>query len=186
MPFLSLLGIAFGLAMDAFSVAMASGVALKQVSPRQAFRLSFHFGLFQFGMPILGWTVGYLIAERIGGFDHWLAFGLLSAVGAKMVWEAMHPDAEGMRGDPTRGVSLIMLSVATSIDALAIGLGLMLIGVPVLFPSVVIGLVAAGMTVVGLFIGNRAGRILGQKMELLGGFVLISIGIRILLTGLGT
>lgn len=181
MEFFPLLGIAFGLAMDAFSVAVASGIVLGKVSPRHTFRLSFHFGLFQFVMPILGWTLGSLVAEQINGIDHWLAFGLLGLVGGKMLWEALRSDGEGLRGDPTRGVSLIMLSLATSIDAMAIGLSLALIRVPVLFPSVVIGAVAASMTGLGLQLGRRAGHLLGNRMEILGGLVLIAIGFKILL-----
>ncbi len=181
MGLFSLLGIAFGLAMDAFSVALASGVAVEKISPRHAFRLSFHFGLFQFGMPILGWFAGYLVAERIRSFDHWLAFALLAVVGGKMVWEALKPEEDRVRGDPTRGLTLILLSVATSIDALAIGFSLVLIGVPVLYPAVVIGTVAASMTLLGLVIGNRAGHLLGRRMEVLGGLVLIAIGLKILL-----
>ncbi len=181
MGFFPLLGIAFGLAMDAFSVAMASGVALEKVSPRHAFRLSFHFGLFQFGMPILGWFAGYLVASRMESFDHWIAFALLAGVGGKMVWEALRSDGETVRGDPTRGMSLIMLSVATSLDALAVGLSLVMIGIPVLYPSIVIGVVAASMTLLGLMIGNRAGHLLGRQMEVFGGMVLIAIGLKILL-----
>lgn len=181
MEFLTLLGIAFGLAVDAFSVAVASGIALGKVSARQSFRLSFHFGLFQFGMPILGWTAGSLVAEQIRGFDHWLAFGLLALVGGKMVWESLRANGDRIRGDPTRGLSLVMLSLATSIDALAIGLSLALIGVPVLFPSVVIGAVAGNMTLLGLHIGKQAGPLLGRRMEMVGGLVLVAIGIKIVL-----
>ncbi len=182
MELLPLLAIAFGLAMDAFSVAVAAGICLGKVSARQAFRLSFHFGLFQAGMPVLGWAAGSLVAEQIRDFDHWVAFGLLSFVGGKMLWEALRPEKEcGPRGDPTRGATLIMLAVATSIDAFAIGLSLALLQVPVLFPSLVIGLVAANMTLLGLQIGRRAGHLLGRKMEIMGGLVLIAIGLKILL-----
>lgn len=181
MELLTLLGIAFGLAMDAFSVAVASGVILGKVSRRQAFRLSFHFGFFQFAMPVVGWTLGYLVAEQIRSFNHWLAFGLLAMVGGKMVWEALHPEEESLPRDPTRGVSLVMLSLATSIDALAVGLSLALINVPVLFPSIVIGVVASSMTLLGLQLGGRVGHLLGRRMEIVGGLVLIAIGFKILL-----
>ncbi|MGE5619076.1 MAG: manganese efflux pump MntP family protein [Sphingomonadaceae bacterium] len=184
MEFFPLLGIAFGLAMDAFSVAVASGIMLGTVTHRQAFRLSFHFGLFQAGMPVLGWLAGSLVAQQIGAFDHWVAFGLLGYVGGKMLWEAFRSEAECVRGDPTRGSTLIMLSLATSIDALAIGLSLALLRVPVLFPALVIGLVACTMTGVGLQLGKRAGHLLGNKMEILGGLVLIGIGFKILLSHL--
>lgn len=176
-----LLGIAFGLAMDAFSVAVASGIALGKVSPRQAFRLAFHFGLFQFAMPVLGWMMGSMVAEQISDFDHWVAFALLGGVGSKMLWDACQPGEECVRGDPTRGLSLLMLSIATSIDALAVGLTLALINIPVLFPSVVIGAVAGSMTLLGLQIGRRAGHLLGRRMEVIGGLVLIAIGLKILM-----
>ncbi|MGI5837154.1 MAG: manganese efflux pump MntP family protein, partial [Chloroflexota bacterium] len=132
MDLLPILGIAFGLAMDAFSVAVATGICLGKVTARQAFRLSFHFGFFQFAMPVLGWIAGSLVSEQIRSFDHWLAFGLLAFIGGKMIWEALQPEDGCVKGDPTRGVSLVMLSVATSLDAFAIGLSLALLEVPVL------------------------------------------------------
>ena len=177
----SLLGIALGLGVDAFSVAVASGIALGKVSPRQAFRLSFHFGLFQFGMPLLGWMLGSLVAGRIESIAGWIAFGLLSLVGSKMVWESLRLDDTPVRDDPTRGASLVMLSVATSIDALAVGLSLAFLRVPVLFPSLVIGVVAAAMTGMGLQLGRRAGSLLGSRMETVGGLVLILIAFKVLL-----
>jgi len=109
MGFFPLLGIALGLAMDAFSVAVASGIALGTVSSRQAFRLSFHFGLFQFGMPLLGWLMGSVLVGQIGAVGGWLAFALLSLVGGKMLWESLRTDGESVRDDPTRGLSLVML-----------------------------------------------------------------------------
>lgn len=181
MGLISLLGIAFGLAVDAFSVAVASGIALGKVSPRQAFRLAFHFGLFQFGMPIAGWVLGSLVAEQIRAVGPWVAFGLLSLVGGKMIWEAIWANTEEVRGDPTRGYSLIMLSLATSLDALAVGLGMALMGIPVLYPAAVIGAVAANMTLLGLHLGRRAGHVLGRRMEVVGGLVLVGIGVRVLL-----
>ena len=181
MTLFSMLSIALGLGMDAFSVAVASGVSLGKVTHRQAFRLSFHFGLFQFAMPVLGWFAGVLVAEQIRGIDHWVAFGLLSVIGARMLWEAFDSGEDVVSKDPTRGASLVMLSVATSIDALAVGLTLAVIGVPVLVPSVVIGLVAANMTLIGLHLGKHAGRALGNGMEIAGGLVLIGIGLKILL-----
>ncbi len=181
MGFFPLLGIALGLAMDAFSVAVASGIAMGKVSSRQAFRLSFHFGLFQFGMPLLGWLLGSMVAEEIGAMGNWLAFGLLSLVGGKMLWESLHADEGCVREDPTRGLSLVMLSVATSIDALAVGLSLAFLRVPVLFPSLVIGVVAATMTGLGLQLGKRAGHLLGNRMEILGGLTLIGIAFKVLL-----
>lgn len=185
MGLLSLLGIAFGLAMDVFSVAVASGLTLGKVSPRQAFRLSFHFGLFQFGMPIIGWVLGTLVSEQIRGFDHWLAFLLLGGVGSKMIWEALKGADDHPRGDPTKGLTLVVLSVATSIDAMAIGLSLALVQVPVLLPAIVIGAVAGNMSILGLYLGKKVGHLLGRKMEVAGGLVLLAIGVKIVMEHLG-
>jgi manganese efflux pump family protein len=182
MSLLATFGLAFGLGIDAFSVAVASGVALGKVSLRQSFRLSFHFGLFQFAMPIIGWLIGSLVAEYVRDFDHWIAFGLLSFVGVRMILGAVRGKDGGLPPrDPTKGASLIILSLATSIDALAVGLTLAIVGTPVLLPSIVIGLVAANMTLAGLQLGKYAGRMLGNRMEVIGGLVLIAIGLKILL-----
>jgi manganese efflux pump family protein len=178
---LPLLAIAFGLAMDAFSVAVASGLTLGGVSPRQTFRLSFHFGLFQFLMPVVGWLAGTTVEQLISSYDHWIAFILLAYVGGKMIWESLDRDGEQIKGDPTKGATLVMLSFATSIDALAIGLSMALLRVPVLVPAVIIGIVAASMTFLGLRIGKHAGHLLGPWMERLGGLVLLAIGLKIVL-----
>ncbi len=181
MDFLPVIGIAFGLAMDAFSVAVATGMSLGDVTHRQSFRLSFHFGLFQFLMPVFGWLTGKMVEEYISAFDHWFAFVILFYVGAKMIHDALSSDGDAVRGDPTRGLSLLVLSVATSIDAFAVGLTLGLIGGPIVEASVVIGIVAAAMTFVGLKLGKHAGDLLGQRMEIVGGLVLIAIGVKIVL-----
>lgn len=176
------LGIALGLAMDAFAVAIATAVVLGGVSQRQTFRLAFHFGLFQFLMPVLGWLAGTTVESYIRDYDHWVAFGLLSAVGGKAIWEGVQKEDEEARdtSDPTKGISLIVLSIATSIDALAVGLSFSLLVESIWYPSVVIGLVAAGMTFLGLRLGARLGERFGKRMELVGGLVLFGIGIKIL------
>ena len=175
-----MLGIAFGLAMDAFSVAVAAGLLLGKVTLRQSFRLSFHFGLFQFFMPILGWVGGVTVERHISAYDHWLAFFLLGYVGGKMVWESLQSEDKGFKTDPTRGVNLMVLSIATSIDAFAVGLSFGLLRVSVFQPAVVIGIIAAVMTLLGLQLGRRAGHLLGRWMETMGGLVLIAIGAKIL------
>ena len=194
MDLLPLIGIALGLAMDAFSVAIATGLTLKTVAPRQYFRLSYHFGLFQFLMPILGWLAGSTVVVYISNVDHWIAFALLSYVGGKMIRESFDrgetdvPDRivpDRIVKDPTRGASLVVLSIATSIDALAVGLTLALLEVSILMPAFVIGVVAAGMTFVGLRIGRYAGQWLGPWMERVGGVVLIGIGLKIVVDHLG-
>lgn len=184
MDFLPVMGIAFGLAMDAFSVAIATGLVLETITHRHLFRLSFHFGLFQFMMPIAGWFAGTTVEGYLSAYDHWAAFLILGYIGGKMVRDSFCDEEECSRGDPTRGMSLVMLSVATSIDAFAVGLGLALMGVSVLEPSIVIGVVAATMTFIGMRLGKRVGRVIGRRMETVGGLVLIGIGVKILIEGL--
>jgi len=182
MDFLTLIGIALALAMDAFAVALGTGLCLPQLTGRHLFRFGFHFGLFQALMPIIGWLAGVTVREYIESIDHWLAFGLLSLVGGKMLWEAWHNEADQCRkGDPTRGWSLVMLSIATSIDALAVGLSLAILGVDIWTPALVIGVVAGALTLCGMLLGRRLGQAWGKRVEIFGGLVLIAIGVKILL-----
>jgi putative Mn2+ efflux pump MntP len=179
------IGIAFGLAMDAFAVAIAAGMTIRPITGRHVFRLAFHFGLFQFMMPVLGWLAGQTLHQWISAFDHWIAFGLLAFIGGKMIWESFHSEEHREnRGDPTRGWLLLTLSVATSIDALAVGLSLAFLKVSIWTPSVVIGIVAAGMTALGIAFGSRVGARFGSWAERAGGLVLVGIGIRILVSHL--
>jgi len=178
---IELITIAIALAMDAFAVSIATGVALKSVSPRQTFRMAWHFGLFQALMPILGWYLGGTVNLYIEAYDHWIAFGLLGYIGYKMIKEAFEDEDEA-KGDPTKGMTMVILSIATSIDALAVGLSLSMLGVSVWWPSLVIGIVALLFTAVGLHFGKTAAKAhrVGKYAELLGGTVLICIGFKIL------
>ena len=182
MSILLVLGIAFALAMDAFAVSLGLGLSLKPATGGQTFRLAFHFGLFQFLMPVVGWAAGETLIHHIEKYDHWVAFVLLLGVGGKMIYESFRPekDSGSGRSDPTRGASLLVLSVATSLDALAVGLSLAALRVDIVFPAVVIGIVAFAMTVAGMKIGPSLGKIIGRRAELLGGVILILIGIKIL------
>lgn len=182
MSFLEILAIAVALAMDAFAVAIASGVALKTVTARQTFRLSWHFGLFQALMPIIGWAGGFAVRDYFLRFGHWIAFALLLYIGGHMLWEGLRHDDEDACQDPTMGSRLVILSIATSIDALAVGLSLAMIGASVWYPAAVIGLVALIFTAVGLRLGAVLGcqTKLGQYAEVLGGGVLMAIGSKIL------
>lgn len=182
MDFLTIFLIALALAVDAFAVALASGVILERVSPRHTFRLSFHFGLFQSLMNIIGWAAGLTIRSYIESVDHWLAFGLLALVAVRMIVEAGKKAEERKTIDPTRGLSLVMLSVATSIDSLAVGLSFAMLQISVWLPALVIGIVALALTAAGLHIGRRMGAAsrLGTRAEIIGGLVLLGLGINIL------
>jgi putative Mn2+ efflux pump MntP len=180
MDWLSILLIAPSLGMDAFAVALGVGASLPSHSGRPLFRLSFHFGLFQFLMPLIGWFIGESVQQFFAAYDHWIAFGLLVWVGGRMVRESFHHDEEHLAIDPTRGLSLIVLSIATSIDALAVGLSLAMLRVDLWIPSVIIGIVAAGMTLTGMLLGRRLQESWGKRAELVGGLVLIAIGLRVL------
>ncbi len=180
---LSILGIAVGLSMDAFAVAIATSIALGSVSRRQLFRLSFHFGLFQALMPVIGWYAGRSIAQWVSGWDHWVAFGLLAFVGGKAIYEAIRGEEGAVEKprDPTRGWSLVILSVATSIDALAVGFSFAMLGVNVWAPAAIIGCVTGSLTLFGMLMGSRIGVHFGRRVEVLGGLVLIGIGLKILI-----
>ncbi len=184
MDFLTILSIAVGLAMDALAMSLGIGATQYAAGRRPIFRLSFHFGLFQFLMPILGWLGGLSIQSLIAGFDHWVAFGLLAFVGARMVRSGFNTDAETHTSDPSRGGTLILLSVAVSIDALAVGLSLAVIQTSVFYPAVIIGIVTGLLSLAGLRLGGRLGAAFGKRMEIIGGLILIAIGLRVLLSHL--
>jgi len=182
MDFVSILLIAIGLGVDALSVAVATGVLLGRPSRSAVLRMSFSFGFFQFMMPLIGWSAGRTVSRLIESFDHWVAFGLLLFVGGKMIFDAFREKEAGRAAasDPTRGGTLLILSVATSIDALAVGLSLAFIGEAIFSPSVVIGIVAFAMTWVGMVFGAKAGRLFGKNVGVAGGAILTAIGIKIL------
>jgi putative Mn2+ efflux pump MntP len=183
MPLYETFLVALSMAMDAFAVCLIAGAMHRASGPRPAFRLSFHFGLFQFIMPVLGWFVGRTVKPIISDYDHWVAFGLLAFVGLRMIYGAAR--GEGAEPpDPSRGWTLVMLSVAVSIDALAVGLSLGVLGISVWYPAFVIGLVTSILSLVGLRLGQDFGGRLGKPVEIIGGLVLIGIGVRIVLTHL--
>ena len=186
MDAITLLGLALALAMDAFAVALGTGAVLSRLTGRQLFRLSFHFGLFQSLMPVIGWLAGLTIMQWVEAWDHWIAFSLLAIIGGRMVYEAFSDEEKANDRDPTKGLSLVLLSIATSIDALAVGFSLSVIGVSIWMPALVIGLVAGVLTIVGMLLGGRIGDRWGTRVEIFGGLVLIAIGIKILIEHLSS
>ena len=184
MNFLEIILIALSMAMDAFAVCLGAGTQARSSGARPTFRLAFHFGLFQFLMPVLGWLAGATIERYIAVYDHWIAFGLLAFVGGRMVWSGIHPEEGSQKNDPSRGWTLVLLSIAVSIDALAVGLSLGIIGVTIWVPAVVIGIVTSLLSWLGLRLGNKLGDTFGKRMEIIGGIILILLGLRILLAHL--
>jgi len=186
MNLLTTLLIAVGLAMDCFAVSLGIGTTRVADSPRPIFRLAYHFGFFQFLMTVLGWLVGQTIVTFVATFDHWIALGLLAFVGIRMIIEGMDlkNSEEPVRTDPSKGGTLVILSIATSLDALAVGLSLAMLSVNIWTASLTIGLVSSGFSLIGLLAGQKLGQVFGKRMEVLGGLLLIGIGIRILITHL--
>lgn len=187
MAFLTLMMLAVALAMDAFAVAVTSGVQLRCITTAQTFRMAGTFGFFQFAMPVAGWFLGASVEKYIHSYDHWIAFALLCIVGARMLKEAWDNrntcsvcEADS---DPTQGTSLVFLGIATSIDALAVGLSFAILGQGVWFPAAVIGVVCFVITAAGLHLGQAVCSLAGNwtnRANAVGGLVLIAIGANIL------
>lgn len=184
MEMITSLFIAVGLAMDAFAVSLGVGTSGLANDFKAKFRLAFHFGLFQTLMTLIGWFVGSTVANLINGIDHWIAFALLGYVGINMISSGFDKDKECFEKDPSRGKTLLMLCVATSLDALAVGLSMALIKTPILLPSIIIGVVTLALSAFGLLAGAKLGSRFGKRMEVVGGIILVFIGIRVVVTHL--
>lgn len=179
-PDIILIGI--GLAMDCFAVAICYGMTCAKPRWSRVLRMAAFFGGFQGLMPVVGWLAGISLKSSIAAIDHWIAFGLLGFIGIKMVVEALRhkeEDDNGVRYEQLR--VLISLSIATSIDALIVGLGFAFLEVHILGAVLIIGLISALFTVIGIFIGKNVGKFLRKKAEIVGGVVLLGIGLKILL-----
>jgi len=184
LDFISILLIALGLSADCFAIALSGSISMKTVSPAQILRTALVFGAFQTLMPVLGWLAGRTIVDFIAGYDHWVAFALLALVGGRMIWESFRSADSQKRIDITRGVLLLTLAVATSIDALAVGLTFAFLRVNIVLACLTIGIIAFGGTIAGFLLGKEAGTLFGRYAEAIGGVILIGIGIRILLSHL--
>lgn len=173
--------IAIALGIDAFAVSFAAGAYYGKASNRQKFRLSFHFGLFQFLMPVIGWFGGREIVKLIEKYDHWLAFLILLFIGGKMIWDSLRNNNVAIKNDISKGLALITLSIATSIDALAVGFSMGIVHSEIILPSIIIGIIAASMSLIGIKLGETLSSYFGKKITIFGGIVLIIIGFQILL-----
>ena len=217
MSFWDILLLSVALAMDCFAVSIASGVILTPSSPKgegsltpnpspvgrgtrkafltrggleEALRLSVLFGLFQAGMPLVGWICTNWLAERIEAYDHWIAFGLLVFLGGRMIRDAFSDEEEAHHFDPTNWWTGIVLAVATSIDALAVGISLAVTGYHTIrqlaMPLIAIGVGSFLFAMIGHWLGMRFGSSIRRRLqpELLGGIILIGIGVKVLVTHL--
>ena len=181
MTIFTIIVIAFGLAMDAFAVSVANGAIMKKLHIPHALRIALAFGFFQGIMPIIGWLAGNRIQNTIQAFDHWLVFGLLFFVGIKMIYEAFAiPDQEKNSTSINTG-TLLLLSIATSLDALAIGLSFSLIQIRIIIPAIIIAVVTFILSFLGVLLGNKIGSFFTKKIEAFGGIILILIGFKILI-----
>lgn len=167
--------------MDAFAVSITSGITIRHLRVKHALKIALFFGFFQAIMPVIGWLLGVSVRHAISGFDHWIAFGLLNIIGGKMIYESfkLQPNKEEI--DPQNIYVLFLLSIATSIDALAIGLSLSFLKVAIIFPAIIIGIITFLLSFFGVHIGNKVGHFFEKKIEMIGGLVLIGIGFKILI-----
>ena len=180
MDIFTILLIAFSLAIDAFAVSIANGITIKHQRSRSALTMALFFGAFQMFMPVIGWLTGLGLKEFIMNVDHWIAFALLTFIGSKMIHESTKREAE--KEENRLGFSaLLTLSVATSIDALAVGLSFAFLQTYIATPIIIIGIVTFTLSLAGFFFGNTAGKLLGNRIKIAGGLILIGIGIRIIL-----
>jgi len=175
------MAIALGLAADAFAVSITSGLAIKQLRIGHALRIALFFGSFQAAMPVVGWFAGLTLTYVISGIDHWIAFGLLTFIGSKMIYESTKMGSGERAPNPLDPYVLLMLSLATSIDALAVGVSFAFLKVTVLTPALIIGVVTFDLSFLGVYVGDKLGHFFERKIEMAGGFILIGIGAKILI-----
>jgi putative Mn2+ efflux pump MntP len=178
--------IAFGLAIDSFSVSITSGLTNdgKTIMLTKAIKIAFFFGFFQAIMSIIGWLAGISIVDLISDFDHWIAFSLLLFIGLRMIYESVRTDSKKIVNFSNIAV-LLMLSVATSIDSLAVGLSLSFLDVLIIVPAVLTGIVTFLLSFLGVYLGDKFGTLFGRRIEIVGGLILIVIGVNIVIEHLG-
>jgi putative Mn2+ efflux pump MntP len=181
MDLLSIIMIAIGLAMDAFAVSITCGLAIQPHNRHKFLRVPLAFGGFQAIMPVIGWLAGQTLQKYILDFDHWIAFGLLAYIGGHMIYESITTKECAPEFDPSDHQLLLGLSIATSIDALAVGVTFAFLEMTIIVPVIIIGIITFIISLSGIYIGKRVGCYLGKKVEIFGGVVLIGIGVKILI-----
>jgi putative Mn2+ efflux pump MntP len=178
----SIVLLGFAMSTDAFAAAIGKGAAMTRPRLGQALRAGLIFGVIEAITPVLGWLLGKSASRYIEAWDHWVAFGLLLALGLHMIWNALQPDTEGTADDASKHgfVSLAITGLSTSIDALAVGVGLAFVDVPIVVVAVVIGLCTFAMVTLGIMLGRVLGAMVGRRAEVIGGIILIGVGAVIL------
>jgi manganese efflux pump family protein len=180
LEFLTIFLIAIGLCFDSFAVSVSSGLMMKHINFFEAMRIAFSLAFFQALMPLIGWFAGKRISSYLSDYDHWIAFGLLLIIGLKMMWESQKPE-ESKTFNPLNLWFILYVSIATSIDALIVGVSFAFLKIDIFKSILIIGIVTFIISMLGIFFGKKAGAHLGKKMEILGGIILIIIGIKILI-----
>ena len=180
MEFIAILFIAIGLAMDAFAVSITSGITIQHLKISHAFQIALIFGIFQAFMPVVGWGTGLNLKDFIVGIDHWIAFGLLIVIGCKMIYESLKMETGENRSNVLDIYVLLILSIATSIDALVVGISFAFLKISIIAPIIIIGVVTFVLSFLGVFLGDKLGHFCEKKIEAIGGIILIAIGIKIL------
>ena len=182
----SIIIIAFGLAMDAFAVSITSGILIKDLKVRHALKIALFFGVFQGVMPLIGWALSIRFSEYIQNIDHWVSFLLLGYIGIKMIYEAIKNDEDDDSGkNPLDLKVLTILSIATSIDALVVGVSFAFLEVNIIYAAVIIGIITLLCCFIGVIMGKKFGELFNKKAEIFGGVILVLMGIKILIEHLG-
>lgn len=177
--------ISIGLAMDAFAVSVCKGLSMKKMDWKKTIIIGLWFGVFQAGMPVIGYILGSKFEHLIVSIDHWIIFALLSFIGIKMIKEALSEEVEGGCNDDIGVKTMLVLALATSIDALAVGITFAFLNTNIVFATLMIGIITWALSILGVKIGNKFGDKYQSKAEFAGGLILILLGIKILLEHLG-
>ena len=172
-----------GLAADACAVSLSSGLVIKHIKFNKALKIALAFGVFQAIMPLIGWFTGLSFRELLIQTNHWIAFGLLAVIGGKMIYETFQEETE-TKFNPLDNYTLIGLAIATSIDALAVGLSLSVLKISILSTAAVIGIITFALSFVSVYLGHKWGKLCKFKLEIVGGIILIFLGSKILITNL--
>lgn len=181
---IEILLISVGLAMDAFAVSVCKGLSMKKMNWKKAIIIGLYFGIFQASMPVLGYFLGTTFEQFITNIDHWIDFVLLSAIGGNMIKESFDQESENCN-DNVDVKTMVILAIATSIDALAVGITFACLRINIVLPVISIGIITFILSVIGVKIGNKFGDKYENKAEFIGGLILILLGIKILLEHLG-